>query len=153
MNRFCCYQSVCTSMNFQVIHTKLIPHFWQCITIIRDNNFCLIFVLHYISATNSWTFVTHCFPHNRELLTLMIIKATPSPFLSFLFDIQQCTYQPYHQQQYREVLEVFCFLWGVCCKYTLTMHHLTYSVPASACLLTLSFWWVIWESLIFNQCW
>jgi len=26
----------------------------------------------------------------------MIIKATPSPFLSFLFDTPQCTCQPYH---------------------------------------------------------
>jgi len=28
-----------------------------------------------------------------------------------------------------------------------------YSVPARACLLNLSFWWVIWESLTFNQRW
>lgn len=83
---------------------KPILHFWQCITIIRDNNFCLIFVLHYIFATNSWTLFTHYFPHNRELMTHIIIKATPSPFLSFLFNTQQCTCQPYHQQQDREVL-------------------------------------------------
>jgi hypothetical protein len=86
MYHFHCYQSVWTSMKFQVIHIRLILKFWQCINIIRDTNFCLIFVLHGISATNSWTLFTHWCPHERELLTHMIIKSTPNSFLSFLFD-------------------------------------------------------------------